>query len=142
MAFKNMKKDFEVGDSAEVSKTLTETDVYNFAGICGDFNPVHVNKVAAEKSRFGRQVCHGMLVSSFISTVLGMYLPGPGTIYLEQNTKFTKPVYIGDTIIVRAKITKIEGTIITLDTDVFNQDGERVVSGIAKVMYTDLMGTD
>lgn len=135
MAFENLKKDFEIGDSAEVSKTLTETDIYNFAGICGDFNPVHVNKVEAERSRFGRQVCHGMLVSSFISTVLGMYLPGPGTIYLEQNTKFRKPVYIGDTITARVQIKGIDGAIITLDTDVFNQNGEKVVSGTARVMY-------
>lgn len=130
-----MGKTFRIGESAEYSKTLTETDVYNFAGICGDFNPLHVNKIAAEKSRFGRPVCHGVLITSFISTVLGMYLPGPGTIYLEQNTKFHKPVYIGDTITAKVVIKSIDGDIIILDTDVYNQCDDKVISGTAKVMY-------
>ena len=72
-----------VGQNASFSKTITESDVYNFAGLVGDFNDVHINQVAAEKSMFGKRIAHGMLVGSFISTVLGMYLPGPGTIYLE-----------------------------------------------------------
>ncbi len=124
----------KVGDEAGFSKTLTEYDVYSFAGITGDFNEVHVNRAAAEKSRFGKQVCHGMLVASFISTVLGMYLPGPGTIYLEQNTKFLKPVYIGDTVTAQVRVTEIQNKVVSLETFVKNQDDEVVVSGLAKVL--------
>lgn len=124
----------KVGDEAGFSKTLTEYDVYGFAGITGDFNEVHVNRAAAEKSRFGKQVCHGMLVASFISTVLGMYLPGPGTIYLEQNTKFLKPVYIGDTVTAQVRVTEIQNRVVSLETFVKNQDDEVVVSGLAKVL--------
>ncbi len=124
----------KVGDEAGFSKTLTEYDVYGFAGITGDFNEVHVNRAAAEKSRFGKQVCHGMLVASFISTVLGMYLPGPGTIYLEQNTKFLKPVYIGDTVTAQVRVTEIQSKVVSLETFVKNQDDEVVVSGLAKVL--------
>ena len=88
----------EIGQKASFSKTITEGDVYSFAGLVGDFNSVHVNLIEAEKSMFGKRIAHGMLVGSFISTVLGMYLPGPGTIYLEQNCKFKNPVFMGDTI--------------------------------------------
>ena len=68
----------KIGDTATFSKTLTESDVYQFAGICGDFNPLHVDEEKAQKSRFGRRICHGMLVASLISTVIGTNLPGNG----------------------------------------------------------------
>lgn len=127
----------KIGDEASFSKTITEYDVYNFAGITGDFNSVHVNKVAALKSRFGKQVCHGMLIASFISTVLGMYCPGTGTILLEQDLAFKKPVYIGDTITARVRIINIEGKIVKLDTIVTNQEGIIVVDGKAKVLVEE-----
>lgn len=129
-----MKKDIKIGDTASFSKTVTESDVYGFAGITGDFNTVHINKIEAEKSIFGKQICHGMLIASFISTVLGMYLPGEGTIYLSQNVKFVKPVYIGDTI--TAEVTVIEmfkGDKVRLETIVKNQNLEIVVMGEAVV---------
>lgn len=125
----------EIGQTAEVSKTISESDVYAFAGITGDFNPVYVNKKEADQSRFGGQVCHGMLVSSFISNVLGTKLPGPGTIYKGQNSKFLAPVYIGDTITARVTVTEIDGKKVTLHTDVINQRGEKVITGTADVLY-------
>lgn len=128
---------YRIGDQASFSKTITEVDVYSFAGITGDFNPVHVNRVVAGGSRFKKQICHGMLVSSFISTVLGMYLPGPGTIYLEQNLKFVTPVYINDTIEALVEIVNIEGKIISLKTVVYNQKQKIVVDGMAKVLFED-----
>lgn len=125
---------FEVGQKASFGKTITETDIYNYAGICGDFNPVHVNKKEAEKSIFGRQVAHGMLVSSFISTVLGMYLPGPGTIYMGQNLKFLAPVYVGDTVTAEVEIVEIsEKGNAKLLTNIMNQEGKVVISGEAYV---------
>ena len=123
-----------MGQKAVFSKTITETDVYNFAGICGDFNPVHVNKVEAENSIFGKQVAHGMLVASFLSSVLGMYLPGPGTIYLSQSLEWKRPVYIGDTICAQAEIIEIDkSNKARLETVIVNQNGERVVCGEAYV---------
>ena len=92
-----MKK-LEIGQSASFSKTISEYDVYSFAGIVGDFNPIHINSVEGEKSIFKSRIVHGMLAGSFISTVLGMKLPGEGTVYLEQNLKFKLPVFFGDTI--------------------------------------------
>lgn len=125
---------YKVGDCASFSKTITETDVYGFAGICGDFNPVHINKVEAEKSIFGKQVVHGMLCSSLISTVLGMYMPGPGTIYLGQDLKFVAPVFIGDTITATAIIQEIlpKGKAKIL-TEVRNQNNKSVITGEAFV---------
>lgn len=125
---------FKVGQHADFSKTICEADVYNFAGICGDFNSVHINKIEAEKSIFGKQVAHGMLCASLISTVLGMKLPGPGTIYMGQELTFCAPVYIGDTISATVEIKELlpKGNAI-LDTVVKNQNGLVVIKGNAKV---------
>ena len=125
-----------LGDSASVSKTVTETDVYLFAGITGDLNPAHVNEVASSQTMFKGRIAHGMLSAGLISAVLGMYLPGPGTIYLGQELKFTKPVRIGDTITATATITEmiVEKNIIKLETICTNQNGEVVTKGVATVM--------
>ena len=71
--------EMKIGDSASFTKTVSETDVYLFAGISGDFNPAHVNQTEAEKGMFGKRIAHGMLSAGFISAVLGTMLPGPGT---------------------------------------------------------------
>lgn len=126
---------YQVGDKASFSKTLTEYDVYSFAGITGDLNPVHINKVAAENSMFKKQICHGMLTASFISTVLGMSLPGPGTIYLSQEVRFLKPTYIQDTITAEVEVIAIdEKGRLELSTKVFRQDGDLLVDGKARVL--------
>lgn len=125
---------YYVGQNAVFSKTISESDIYNFAGICGDFNPVHVNAVAAGKSIFEKRIAHGLLGASLISTVLGMYLPGPGTIYLSQSLEFSSPVYIGDTLSAKVTITQItEKGRATLDTIVLNQNGKEVITGKATV---------
>lgn len=127
-----------VGQSAEFSKTISEYDVYGFAGITGDFNPVHINSEEANSCIFGKRVAHGMLVGAFISTVIGTQLPGRGTIYLQQNCKFIHPVYIGDTITARVEILSInEKMQATLYTEVKNQRGETVVTGEALVKLPD-----
>ncbi len=128
--------EMKVGESAYVEKTISESDVYLFAGITGDFNPAHVNKVEAEKSRFGRRIAHGMLCAGLISAVLGTRLPGPGTIYLGQELKFTKPVFIGDTIRATVTVSELreEKNIVKLQTVCTNQDGEIVLEGVATMM--------
>lgn len=130
--------EIKVGQTASFSKTISESDVYGFAGLVGDFNSVHLNQIEAEKSIFKNRVAHGMFIGSLISTVLGMKLPGSGTIYLEQNLKFKKPVYFGDTatatVTVKEIINKLKG-IYKLDTIVTNQNNEIVTDGYAIVIY-------
>lgn len=125
-----------IGTKDSVTKTISETDVYLFAGISGDFNPVHVNRVEAKKSVFSKQIVHGILVGSLLSNVIGMKLPGPGTIYMEQNLKFLKPVYIGDTITACVEISEIINetkNILRMSTKCINQNNELVVDGYAVV---------
>lgn len=129
----------EVGNKAEFGKTISESDVYMFAGITGDMNPIHINSIEAEKSFVGKRIVHGALVSGLISSVIGMQLPGPGTIYMEQNSKFVKPVFFGDTVVAKVEVSEIlnlEKGIIRLSTKVYNQNGELVVDGYAIVKYT------
>ncbi len=125
-----------IGDKARFSKTIGEVDVYNFAGITGDFNPLHVNAVFAGQSRFKKRLAHGMLSASLISTVVGTQLPGANTIYLSQEVKFVAPVFIGDTLTAEVEVTakREDKKIITLKTIVINQEGTLVVDGQAKVM--------
>ncbi len=128
--------EIQIGDKATFTKTMTETDVYLFAGISGDLNPAHVNQVAAEKTMFRGRICHGMLVSSLISTVLAMYLPGPGTIYMGQDLKFLAPVRMGDTVTAEVEVIEKDETKnrMVLRTKVTNQEGKIVIDGQAKVM--------
>lgn len=123
------------GDIASFSKTISESDIYQFAGITGDFNPVHVNEVYASESRFGKRIAHGMLTSAFICTVLGTQLPGVGTIHTKQYLEFKAPVFIGDTVTVTLTVQSIfkEGRYARLDCRIINQDGGEVVTGYSEV---------
>ena len=130
----------KVGDCASFSKTISESDVYGFAGITGDFNGAHINVKEAQSGIFGDRIAHGMLVGSLISTVLGTKLPGNGTIYLEQNIKFLKPVFLGDTITAFVKVEEIlneKKGIVKLKTYELNQINETVTDGYAIVMYKE-----
>ena len=128
--------EIHVGDVAEMAKTVTETDIALFAGVTGDFNPVHIDQVAAERSMFKGRIAHGMLSAGFISAVLGMKLPGTGSIYLSQSLRFTKPVRIGDTVTARVEVVEVIATKrrVRLATICRNQQGETVVDGEAMVM--------
>ncbi len=125
-----------VGQSAEWAKTVTEADVVLYAGITGDFNPVHVNAVEAERSRFGGRIAHGMLSAGFISAVIAMRLPGPGAIYLAQTLRFTAPVRVGDTVTARVEVAELltARRRVRLTTVCRNQRGETVIEGEATVM--------
>jgi 3-hydroxybutyryl-CoA dehydratase len=128
--------ELQIGEAATFTKTLSETDIYLFAGITGDMNPAHVDAVSAADGMFKQRIAHGMLSASFISTVIAMKLPGPGTIYAGQNLQFRAPVYIGDTVTARAEVSeKIEARKwIKMKTTVTNQDGKVVVDGEATVI--------
>ncbi|MBA3527256.1 MAG: MaoC family dehydratase [Pseudomonadota bacterium] len=127
--------EYRVGQSAEFTKTITEADLTLFAGISGDFNPYHVDAVTAEASRFGGRVVHGMLTSSLICTVLGMRLPGPGTIHLEQQLRFLAPVRPGDTVTARVHVLEVlPRNRLRVRTECVLQDGTVAVDGLALVI--------
>ncbi len=128
----------KIGDKAFFEKTISESDVYLFAGLTGDFNPLHMNEEVAKKSIFKTRVVHGLMVAGLISAVLGLKLPGPGTIYLSQELRFVKPVRIGDTI--RAEVEVIEllpKNRVKLKTICINQRGEVVIDGSAIVLVPE-----
>ena len=126
----------QLGDSASFTKTVTESDINLYAGISGDFNPAHIDAEHAKSSMFGQRIAHGMLSAGFISNVLGNQLPGPGTIYMGQELRFVRPVYIGDTVTATVTVTERipEKNRLKLDTVVTNQRGEPVITGTATVM--------
>lgn len=128
---------FQEGDSASFAKTITEADILMYAGVSGDFNPVHVNAEYASSTRFGQRIAHGMLTAGLISAVLGNKLPGPGAIYLSQTLQFVAPVYLGDTITATATITAYEQRRgrMTVATVCQNQRGENVLTGEAQLIY-------
>jgi len=128
--------EINIGDKASFQKTISESDVYLFAGISGDYNPAHINEVEAVNTIFKGRISHGLLTASLISSVLGMQLPGPGTIYLGQNLRFIAPVKIGDTVKAEVEVILInnEKNQITLQTNCINQDGKIVIKGDATVM--------
>jgi 3-hydroxybutyryl-CoA dehydratase len=125
----------EIADAAEFAKTVTETDVYLYAGITGDLNPAHINAAYAAQTFFKTRIAHGMLTGGFISTVIGTILPGPGSIYIRQELNFLAPVRMGDTITARAEVVEknVEKNRVRLRTTCTNQDGTLVVDGEALV---------
>ncbi|WP_371361878.1 (R)-specific enoyl-CoA hydratase [Sporomusa rhizae] len=129
-------EEIEIGESASISKMISEADIVNFAGIIGDFNPIHVNPEYAKSTMFGERIAHGMLTASFISTLVGCCLPGINALYLSQEVKFVRPVKIGDTITAYAEVVeKIDAKRrLVLKTVITNQRNETVVDGKAVVM--------
>ncbi|MDD3269083.1 MAG: MaoC family dehydratase [Syntrophomonadaceae bacterium] len=129
-------QEINIGDSASFIKSVTEYDVYSFAGITGDFNPAHINTEYASETSFGKIIAHGILSIGFISNVLGTQLPGPGGIYIRQVCDFKKPVFIGDTITATVVVTKKDESKnrVWLHTYCTNQRDEMVVDGEAIMM--------
>lgn len=132
--------DYNVGDMAWHAKTVTEADVILFAGITGDFNPLHINDEFATTQQFGKRVVHGAFSSGLISAVLGVKMFGPGVLYASQSVRFEKPVYIGDTLTavgtIKEKYTKKDGKLkfLKIETNVYNQNDAIVTSGEAVVL--------
>ncbi|MEO6391744.1 MAG: MaoC family dehydratase [Pyrinomonadaceae bacterium] len=126
----------KAGDTASVSKEVTDQVIRAFAEVSGDHNPLHLNDEFAATTRFGRRIAHGMLGASLISSLLGNTLPGPGSIYLSQSLKFRGPAFIGDRLTARVTVSSIrEGRpILILETVCENQNGEVLIEGEAVVM--------
>jgi acyl dehydratase len=125
-----------VGDNAEITKTIEQTDIDAFADLTGDHNPVHVDEEFAKTTRFGRRIAHGMLTASLISSVLANKLPGEGSVYLGQTLQFVAPVFPGDEVTARVTVKEVreDKPIIKLETICVNQRGEIVIRGEATVL--------
>ncbi len=112
MAFQNILgksiDELTVGECAYFAKTISETDVYQFASVTCDFNPAHVNEAYAGETFFKQRIAHGMLTVSLVSNVLGTQLPGPGTIFVSESVQFLAPVYIQDTIEVVVEVVELD----------------------------------
>ncbi len=128
------------GETATLVKTITQSDIEEFAALVGDRNPVHVDPDFAKKTRFGRPIAHGMWGLSLISAILGTKLPGPGTIYLSQTVKFKAPVFPGDTLTAKVKVLEVrqDKPIVRLETTCENQEGALILSGEALVLLEDV----
>ena len=128
-------KELKVGESAEFSKTISESDVYLYAGVTGDLNPAHINEEYAKHTFFKTRIAHGMLSAGLISTVLGNELPGPGSVYIRQELNFLAPVHMGDTVTARAEVIEIlsEENRVKLKTSCINQNNVTVLDGEAVV---------
>lgn len=125
-----------VGDRATLTRQLTQEDIELFAVVSGDFNPAHLDEDYAAETRFHQVIAHGMWGGALVSSLLGMRLPGPGTIYLGQSLSFLHPVGVGDTITVTVEVREKREAHrhVVLDCRAANQDGVAVISGEALVM--------
>lgn len=128
-------EELKVGQKESFGKTITESDVYEFAGVTGDMNPAHINEAYAAGTFFKTRIAHGMLSAGLISAALSGKLPGPGTIYLGQTLSFLSPVHFGDTITATVEVIELQPwkNIAKLRTTCVNQDGQCVIEGVATV---------
>ena len=129
-------EEIQVGDIAGFSKTVTESDIHSFSAVTADFNSLHVDEVYATTSTLGKKmggrIAQGMLSASLFSTLVGMYIPGKGALYVSQTCNFSRPVKIGDTLRAECEVVeKMEKNRIRMITRCINQRGEVVVSGEA-----------
>jgi len=128
-------EDLSVGQSAELTRTVDEAAIVQFAEVTGDNNPVHLDEAYAATTAFKTRIAHGMLSAGYISAVIGTKLPGPGAIYMSQQLSFRRPVKIGDAVTARATITAIdaEKARVTIET-VCEVGGKPVLTGEALIM--------
>jgi 3-hydroxybutyryl-CoA dehydratase len=129
---------FKLGDTASLSRTISDDDIRAFADATGDRNPLHLDEEFAKQTRFGRRIAHGMLSASLISAVIANELPGQGSIYLGQTLQFVAPVFVGDTVTARVTVSAIreDKPILKLETVCTNQRNEVVIRGEATVLIS------
>lgn len=126
--------DIQVGMFESYSQTITDSDIKSFSGISGDKNPVHMDASYAENSRFGKRIAHGMFSASFFSAIFGTRLPGPGCVYVSQNLKFRKPVYIDDTVTATVVVTGVDKDSRRVYFDTYCKVGKsKVITGSAEI---------
>jgi acyl dehydratase len=128
-----------LGTKTKFTVQINESTINEFARISGDYNPLHMDEQYASKTQFGKRVCHGMMLASFLSRLVGMYMPGKNALYFSQTLNFQMPCFAGDEVTVEGEvIDKSQSTrIITIKTTVYNQLRECLVDGIAKVIVRE-----
>ena len=128
-----------IGYNKEFQVVITESLVNDFAKITGDFSPIHINEKFAKSKKFKGRVVHGMLLASFLSQMVGMYLPGKHAIYLSQSLEFHNPCFINDKITISSVITdKSEATkIIKINSEIINEKNEILLNGTGKIIVRD-----
>ncbi|MBP5992563.1 MAG: MaoC family dehydratase [Acinetobacter sp.] len=126
--------DFHVGLSHTLTRTIDAEKVAQFMELCGDNNPIHHDETYAAQTQFKRPIAHGFLTASFFSPIFGLHLPGPGAIYVNHNLRFLKPVFVGDTVDIIAKVSNVDHGCkrVYFDT-ICNINGERVIEGEAEL---------
>lgn len=126
----------KIGDTTKFTEKINQTRLDNFASLSGDYNPLHMNDSYAANTRFEKRVCHGMLLASFFSKLVGMHMPGKNALYFSQTLNFQAPCYVGDEITIQGEvIDKSDSTrMITLKTLIHNSTGVCLVDGVAKVL--------
>ena len=129
-------KEIQIGDSASIERVVCLKDIETFSNLTGDKNPLHVDQSFAEKSKFGSRVAHGMLTSSFISTLIGVTLPGEGSIITNISLDFRKPVFIDDSLRIIIEAIKKIGLSkqVHFKIKIYNQHSEVVINGIVKAI--------
>lgn len=132
MTFESIK----LGQTVQFEIKIDEITLNDFAKLSGDYNPLHMNDDYAKSTKFGKRVCHGMLLASYLSRLVGMYLPGKNALYFSQTLNFRLPCFIGDQIVIKGDVIEKHETtkIITLKTTIENQTGKCLIDGLAKVL--------
>lgn len=128
-----------LGTKTKFTVQIDESTINEFARISGDHNPLHMDEKYAGKTQFGKRVCHGMLLASFFSRLVGMYLPGKNALYFSQTLNFQMPCFVGDKITIEGEVVdKRQSTrIITIKTTAYNQLDKCLIDGIAKVIVRE-----
>jgi len=128
--------EIEIGETASFAKTITESDIYLYAGISGDFNPVHVDEEYAKTTAFKTRIAHGGLAGALLAPVLGMKLPGLGTVAMEVTQRYKRPVYPGDTITCAVEVIAKHERLKAVEMKIVwkNQHGKIISSGSCKVI--------
>ncbi len=134
---KNLKfDDIQIGENTSFHKKISKELLENFAQLSGDFNPLHMDEIYAKETKFGKRVCHGMLLSSLFSQLVGMYLPGKNSLYFSQSLNFKSPCYIDDEVIVEGEIIEKSSALqmVTMKTKITNQHGMCLIDGVGKII--------
>ena len=131
--------EIQIDQKASFQVHITDELLKKFAEISGDYNPLHMDEIYAQHSKFHKKICHGMLLGSFISQLVGMHIPGKKCLYLSQNLNFHNPCYISDIITIegvvkgKSDVTKI----LEIDTTIHNQKNTLLVNGVARVIVLE-----
>ena len=132
-------REITIGYSKKFTVKINSKMLDDFAKLSGDYNPLHMDRTYAEKTQFKKQVCHGLLLTSFFSRLIGMYIPGKNALYFSQTVNFRSPCFVDDTITIFGEVTDKRDTtkMITIKTEIFNQNNICLINGIGKVIVRD-----